>query len=199
MSSVWIFNPRKSGLNSIGKKTRCEALRCPSCCQYACRGGGATVQRVFTLDDGEPSATVKARVVRACIGQRECFAGLPQVYHSQIPPPKRIKHFCADKLSPTLLTPRALVACPLPSRYLIFVSSTSRDMPYCHCGGRLIKKIISGTKKELKNIVFSNSVILNLPIGIDVQPRCRQTKHGATKPIGNSNGTIIRPWQRSAV
>ena len=55
-------------------------------------------------DDGESSAEVKVRVIRARAIQHQRFADLPNVYNNSQMPPKQVKRFCAlDPASEQLL------------------------------------------------------------------------------------------------
>ncbi len=79
-------------------------------------------------DDGESSATVKARVVDARTIQRQRFAGSPNVYSNSQMPPKLIKRFCGlDRASEQMLE-KAMLRLGLSARAFRRIQKIARTI-----------------------------------------------------------------------
>ena len=85
-------------------------------------------KELSALDDGESSATVKVRVVRARARQRERFTGLAHVYSNSQMPPKLIKRFCVlDRASEQLLE-KAMLRLGLSARAFRRIQKIARTI-----------------------------------------------------------------------
>ena len=79
-------------------------------------------------DDGETSATVKARVVGARAIQRQRFAGSPKVYSNSQMPPRLIKRFCALDPASEQLLEKAVVRLGLSARAFRRIQKIARTI-----------------------------------------------------------------------
>ena len=79
-------------------------------------------------DDGETSAEVKTRVVRARAIQRERFAGIPHVYSNSQMPPKQVKRFCVLEPSSEQLLEKAVVRLGLSARAFRRIQKIARTI-----------------------------------------------------------------------
>ena len=79
-------------------------------------------------DDGESSATVKARVVGARAIQRQRFAGIAKVYSNSQMPPKLIKRFCALDSASEQLLEKAVVRLGLSARAFRRIQKIARTI-----------------------------------------------------------------------
>jgi len=79
-------------------------------------------------DDGETSADVKARVVRARAIQRQRFADLPNVYSNSQMPPKLVKRFCALDHASEQLLEKAVVRLGLSARAFRRIQKIARTI-----------------------------------------------------------------------
>ena len=81
-----------------------------------------------TDDDGETSATVKARVVKAREIQRRRFAELPQVHANSQMPPRMVKRFCALDQDSERLLERAVTRLGLSARAFRRIQKIARTI-----------------------------------------------------------------------
>ncbi len=90
--------------------------------------GAVPVKDLSAQDDGESSATVKARVVGARAIQRQRFAGISHVYSNSQMPPKLIKRFCALDSASEQLLEKAVVRLGLSARAFRRIQKIARTI-----------------------------------------------------------------------
>lgn len=79
-------------------------------------------------DDGESSADVKLRVLRARAIQRQRFVDLANVYNNSQMPPKQVKRFCALSPASEQLLEKAVVRLGLSARAFRRIQKIARTI-----------------------------------------------------------------------
>jgi magnesium chelatase family protein len=79
-------------------------------------------------DDGESSAEVKVRVIRARAIQLQRFAGIPNVYSNSQMPPKQVKRFCVLCPASEQLLEKAVVRLGLSARAFRRIQKIARTI-----------------------------------------------------------------------